>query len=165
MRIAIRIAIVVICFAVAAWVATYGEPLIRHNADAIVILITVFTVMAGFLVAIISILGDPALIPEGSWRSAEVRRDAIEARLVMHVWLFVAYLLAIALLFAGVVVRDAPENLVSEAAKIWIGRGYLFCGVASFLFTFGLARSLLTFQVSRIDVEIRRRRSRDGIKD
>jgi hypothetical protein len=105
------------------------------------------------------------LIPDGSWRAAEVRRNSIEARLTIHVWLFVAYLAAIGLLFAGVVVNKAPEKFVSESVKVWIGRAYIFAGVASFLFTFGLARSLLSFQISRIDAEIRKRRTREGIED
>lgn len=161
----LRIIFATFCLGAAAWAAIYGEPLVRHNTDAILILTTVFTVFAGFLVAIITVLGDPALIPDGSWRAAEARRDSIEARLITHVWLFVGYLVAIGFIFVGVVVRDAPANVVSEIAKVWIDRAYIFFGVSSFLFTFALARSLLAFQIARIEAEIKRRRMRDGIQD
>lgn len=143
--------------------AYYGEPLVRHNTDAILILTTVFTVFAGFLVAIITVLGDPALIPEGSWRTAEGRRESVESQLIVHVWLFVTYLLAIGFLFAGVIVRDSHD--VSEVIKVWIDRAYLFLGVLSFLFTFGLAKSMLAFQMARLDAEIRKRRKAAGLKD
>jgi len=159
----IRLIAYSICAAVSAAGAYYAEPFVKENPDAILILTTVFTVFAGFLVAIITILGDPALIPEGSWRVAEGRRDKIESQLIAHVWLFVIYLLAIALLFAGVVVRKAPA--VPEDVKVWINRIYLFVGIFSFLLTFGLAKSLLVFQLSRVEAEIKRRRVRDGIKD
>jgi len=163
MAAALRILAYVICLLLSAVGAYYAQPFVKENADAVMILTTVFTVFAGFLVAIITILGDPSLIPEGSWRVAEGRRDSVEAQLIAHVWLFVIYLLAIALLFVGVVVRDAP--VVPDEIKMWIDRAYLFVGFFSFLLTFGLAKSLLTIQVGRIEAEIKRRRARDGIPD
>lgn len=159
----IRIIVFAICAAISSAAACYGEPLVRHNTDAILILTTVFTVFAGFLVAVITVLGDPALLPEGSWRVVEGRRDGIERGLILHVSLFVSYLLAIGILFAGIIVRDADG--VSEVVKIWIGRAYLFVGVMSFLFTFGLAKSMLSFQMARLDAEGKRRRKAAGLKE
>ena len=87
-----RILLILFCFSIGAAAAYYGQPLIHNNNDAVVIIITVMTVFAGFLVAIIAVLGDPSLIPSGSWRLAEGRRDNIEAKLTHHIWLFVFYL-------------------------------------------------------------------------
>src|SRR5690242_3316463 len=112
MRTALRLLVFLVCAAAAIVAAYCGEPLVRHNSDAILILTTVFTVFAGFLVAIIAVLGDPAMIPDGSWRAAEVRRDRIESQLIVHTWLFVIYLLAVGFLFTGVIVRDS--KIVSE---------------------------------------------------
>jgi hypothetical protein len=50
-----------------SWV---GQPLIHGNQSAIDVIVTVFSILAGFLVAIIAIIGDPASIPKGSWRVA-----------------------------------------------------------------------------------------------
>jgi hypothetical protein len=159
----IRLSIFAVCAGIAAAAAYYGGPLVRHNTDAILILTTVFTVFAGFLVAIIVILGDPAMVPEGSWRIAETRRDGVEGQLIVHVWLFIAYLLAIGFLFAGVVIRESHS--VPEIIKVWIDRTYLFLGVLSFLMTFGLAKSMIALQLARYDAEIKRRRGIAGIKD
>lgn len=145
--------------------AYYGQPYVHDNSDAILIIITVTTVFAGFLVAIIAVLGDPALIPDGSWRGAELRRDAVENKLLRHLWLFVFYLITIALLFIGVLINKAPDTTVSLAWKTWFERAYLFFGIASFLFTFGLPMALLKLQIARFDSEIERRRKRDGLKD
>jgi hypothetical protein len=128
------------------------------------ILVTVFTVFAGFLVAIITILGDPSLIPSGSWRVAEVRRESFQARLFTHVVLFSLYLFAIALLFIGVVLRKVPDDVISCNVKTWITRGYLFFGVFSFLLTFALPRSLMIFQTARFDAELERRRLEANIQ-
>jgi hypothetical protein len=120
---------------------------------------------AGFLVAIITILGDPAMIPEGSWRAAEVRRDNLEKRLASHIWLFVFYLVAIGLLFVGVLAEKAPDSVVPHDWKLWIERLYLFFATTSFLLTFGLPRALWKYQLARMDAEIERRRKKDGLKD
>jgi len=156
---------IAICFLLAAIGSYYGEPYVGDNSDAILILVTVFTVFAGFLVAIITILGDPSLIPQGSWRLAEGRREIIHNRLITHIALFVLYLIAIGLLFAGVIIKKAPSEHVSLSVKEWIDRAYLFFGIASFLFTFGLPISLMRFQSDRVDAEIERRRKEEGISD
>jgi hypothetical protein len=147
----------------ASWlIAYYGEQYVKANSDAILILVTVITVFAGFLVAIVAVLGDPALIPPGSWRLVENRRASIEASLIRHTWLFVFYLVSIGVLFIGAIAKSSP--LVSETTKIWLTRSYLFFGIASFLFTFGLASSLLNYQMARYDAEADRRRREEGIK-
>jgi hypothetical protein len=101
------------------------------------------------------------MIPDGSWRIAESRRDNIERRLRTHVWLFVTYLLTIGLLFAGVLVQGAFDE--HHFVRVWIERLYLFFGVFSFLLSFALPISLMTLQRARVDAEIERRRARDGI--
>jgi hypothetical protein len=151
------------CFCISGVAAYYGQPLAHENPDAILIIITVMTVFAGFLIAIITVLGDPAMIPVGSWRVAETRRDNIEAKLTRHIWLFVFYLIAIGLLFTGALLNKAPDSVVSMGWKTWIERLYLFFGVSSFLFTFALPAALLKFQMGRIDAEIEKRRQEANI--
>jgi len=149
-----------LCALVAAAAAAYGQPYVHHNADLVLVIVTVFAVFAGFLIAVITILGDPTMIPDGSWRVAESRRDNIERRLRTHVWLFVLYLLTIGMLFTGVLVQGALDD--HHRVRIWIERIYLFFGVFSFLLSFALPVSLMTLQRARVDAEIERRRVRDG---
>ena len=136
--------------------AYYGQPYVGGNVDATLIIITVLTIFAGFLVAIITVVGDPSLIPDGTWRTAEVRRENIEGQLIRHAWLFVLYLLGIAFLFIGSIIHKSPN--VPEDVKIWIERLYLFLGATSFLLTFGLPWSILKLQLKRLDTEIDRRK-------
>lgn len=158
-----RAFLILVCLIASAVAAYYAQPYAHENSDVMTIIITVITVFAGFLVAIITILGDPALIPDGSWRTAEVRRENIEAKLTRHIWLFVFYLIAIGFLFVGALLNKAPDAVVSVQWKIWIERLYLFFGIASFLFTFALPSTLMKFQMGRIDTEIEKRRTNAGI--
>ncbi len=155
MRRPIFIALCMIAGAVGAY---YCQPFVDPNSDAILIIITVFTVFAGFLVAIIAVLGDPALLPEGSWRAAESRRDTVERRLIWHSWLFTAYLVTIALLFVGVMLSKVQLAANHMWIKEWIERGYLFIGITSFLLSLALPWTLTTIQRRRVDAEIERRR-------
>jgi hypothetical protein len=158
-----RLLFILFCLFIGAVAAYYGQPLVHENPDAILIIITVMTVFAGFLVAIIAILGDPAMIPGGSWRIAEGRRENIEARINHHIWLFVFYLIAIGLLFTAVLLNKAPDVVVSHTWKLWIERLYLFFGVSSFFLTFALPSALHKLQLGRIDAEIEKRRRGAGI--
>jgi len=133
----------------------------HQNADAVLIIITVFTVFAGFLIAIITIIGDPIMIPEGSWRLAEGGREKMSRRLILHIVLFVLYLITIGLLFVGAILEKAISE--DNIWKLWIERVYLFMAISSFLFTFALPASLLEMQKARYDAEIERRRRAVGI--
>ena|SRR6185437_442441 len=152
-----RLIFAIFCIGVGAWGAYAAQPFMHHNADAVLIIITVFTVFAGFLIAIITIIGDPIMVPEGTWRLAEGGREKMERRLVLHIVLFTAYLITIGLLFAGSILDKALGDEESTL-KLWIERAYLFVGISSFLFTFALPSALLEMQRARYDAEIERRR-------
>jgi hypothetical protein len=159
-----RLTFIGLCAAGAVAAAYFGQPLAHDNSDAILVIITVMTVFAGFLVAIIAILGDPAMLPPGSWRSAENKWDVVYSAVTTHTWLFRFYLVAIALLFAGVLVEKAPDCQVPEIWKTWIERLYLFFGVFSFLLTMALPGMLAKLQMERVEAEIQKRRRKDSIK-
>lgn len=122
-----------------------------------------YTVLAGFLVAIIAVLGDPMLIPAGSWQTAENNRQKIESRLIRYSYLFILYLVTIAIIFVGVLLKDAPESIIPMTGKMWIARAYLFFGVGAFMFSLALPKTLILIQRARVDEEIERRRKAEGI--
>ena len=152
---------VAFCCLIGALAAYYVQPYAQSNSDLTLIIITVFTVFAGFLIAIITIIGDPIMIPEGSWRIPELHRDRMEAMLFWHIVLFCLYLLTIGLLFVGVILERALDH--HNLWRLWIERAYLFLGVTSFLLTFLLPSSLLRTQRARYDAETERRRRQAGI--
>lgn len=160
-----RIAFISLCAVVGALAAYFGQPLVHNNSDAILILITVMTVFAGFLVAIIAILGDPAMLPRGSWREAEGERETVYGSVITHTWLFRLYLTAIAMLFVGVLMEKTPDCGITGAVKVWIEWVYVFLGAFSFTLTLALPGILARLQVARVDAEIRRRREVAGLKD
>lgn len=158
-----KVIFILLCMVAGGVSAYYGQPYARENTDLVSIIVTVITVFAGFLIAIITIIGDPVMIPNGSWRLAEGGRDRMEQRLYQHVALFSFYLITIALLFVGVILDKALAK--GSVWSIWIERGYIFFGVTSFLLTFALPITLLDLQRARYDSETERRRRAAGIRD
>jgi hypothetical protein len=159
-----RLIFILLSLIIGGLCAWYGPPLVKDNKDAINILITVYTVFAGFLVAIIAVIGDPFLISPGSWQTAENNRKIIKERLIRYTGLFALYLLTIGIIFISILLRDAPETTVPLVYKVWIARIYLFLGGVAFTLSFALPLSLMKVQQARIDAEIERRRKKAGIK-
>lgn len=157
-----RILFILFCIVMGAIGSYFSQPYMTKNADAVLIIITVFTVFAGFLIAIITIIGDPIMIPEGSWRIAEGGREKMHHRLIWHILLFTLYLVTIGFLFVGTILEKAIEDH-HFFWKIWIERTYLFMAITSFLLTFALPAALLEMQRARYDAEIERRRRAVGI--
>ena len=158
------LAFIGICAALSVPAAIYGQPLIHDNSDAVMILATVLTVFAGFLVGIMAVLGDPAMTPDGSWRIAEGRHPRVQTAVVRHTTLFYLYLLAIGLLFVGVLLSHTPRYVGNETARKYIEMAYLFVGIWSFLLTLALPTTLARIQLDRSAAEIERRRANEGIK-
>jgi len=158
-----RIIFITVCLAVGAIGAYYAQPFARGNGDIVLVVTTVFTVFAGFLVAIIAVLGDPSLVPGDDWKAVENRRNSIDGRIIWHIWLFVTYLATLAVLFVSIVLEKIPCAIVSDRVKGWIEFGYLFVGIFSFCLSFALPFALLKLQMRRLDEETERRRARQGI--
>jgi len=160
-----RALFIVFAFAAGIFVSRCWGEYVVGNEAAIGIFVTVYTVLAGFLVAVITVLGDPSLLPNGSWRTAEGHRRAIEGRLIRHTWLFVLYLLTIGVIFVGALLGKAPEEVVSTGVKSMIAHVHLALGVAAFILTLAMPKMLMDIQRKRVDAEIDRRRADAGIKD
>jgi hypothetical protein len=156
-----RLVFMALCCIVGAASAYYVQPYVQNNSDLTLVIVTVITVFAGFLIAIITVVGDPIMIPEGSWRVAEGGRDRMEQRLYVYITLFVLYLITIGFLFVGLVLEKALP--ASSLWTLWIERGYLFFGTFSFLLTFGLPKALIDMQRARHDGETDRRRREVGL--
>jgi hypothetical protein len=150
----------ILAFILAVIISYYGQPLIHNNSQAISLITTVFSVLAGFLVAIIAITGDPALLPPGSWRAAEMERENILKRLTRHKWLFILYLVTLCFIFVSLLLqREFPQ------INIWFERVYLFFGVLAFTLSLRLPSVLTKIHQERIDCVIEHRRAQDKIKE
>lgn len=137
-----------------------GQPFIHGNNDAINVIVTVFSILAGFLVAIITIIGDPASLPSGSWQKAQLGSQLVYNRLLRHKWLFTLYLITLVTVFISILFKKK----IPELFEFNIERLFLFFAINAFILSFRLPTSLLNLHQERIEHEIESRREAEGIK-
>jgi hypothetical protein len=131
----------------------FGQSLIHNNDNAINIIVTIFSILAGFLIAVITIIGDPSSLPSGGWQRAMLGSEILYNRLTRHKILFLMYLITLLLVFISVLLK---ENF--QFIQPWIERGYLFFAIAAFILSFQLPFSLVNLHKERIEQEIESRR-------
>ena len=153
-----------LCFFAAAAIsgiagATFAQPLIHDNELAINVIVTVFSILAGFLVAIMTIMGEPGLVGR-SWRASEINREIVFGRLVKQKWMFYLYLITLGLIFAASLVgKKSPE------LAVWLERIYLCTSIAAFILSLRLPSTLMKIQLARHDEVIKTKRRDVNIKD
>lgn len=144
-----HVALSLLLGAVGSW---QGQPLIHGNDQAINIIITVYSVMAGFLIAIIAILGE--FQPAGSWRRAEGMRPQIMTGLNRNKCLFLMYLLSLAMIFLASLFKASYPRLTTAIEYL-----YMFLTCIAFFWSMRLPGTLLKLQQDRIDQMIEAKRT------
>ena len=130
----------------------FGHSLIDDNSDATGVIVTVFSILAGFLIAIMTLLGDQSVLP-GTWRIAESQRKSLKAKLIRQKWLFYVYLLTLVLIFISTLIRPRWPFVTD-----WLERIYFGLATTAFLLSFRLPATLMEVQMDRVDAVIGARR-------
>jgi len=133
----------------------FGQPLLHGNEDAVSVIVNVFSILAGFLVTIMTLLGEPSLFRGRTWRSDAVRRSNVYRRLTRHRWLFIIYLLVLACIFIAALMT---EKYPDHSSVVWIERIYLTMAAFAFLLSLALPTRLMNLQLSRFDEMVESRR-------
>lgn len=151
--------IIVALFATA--VAIWGQPFVHGNEEARGVIVNVFAILAGFLITVMTLLGEPSFFRGRTWRADEVKRSNVYRRLVRHKWLFVVYLLILVLVFlTTITAKRAPESRLT----VFLETGYLFSALIAFYYSLLLPGRLLAIQLARFDelVESRKNSNRSA---
>ena len=136
--------------------ATWGQPLLNGNPEAKGVIVNTFSVLAGFLIAIMTLLGEPRMQTDRTWRADQLRRDTIFPKLVRKAWLFVLYLIIILLIFiASLITKKLPQD---HSVIYWLEWICLFLSVFAFFWSLLLPHYLLRLQMSRYDELINKKK-------
>ena len=144
------LAAVVSC--IAGW---YGQPMVHGNAEASRVIVSVFSIMAGVLITIMTLLGEPSLYRGRSWRADAVRRSNVYRRLVRLKILFILYLVTLALVFLANLFKGDYGNLT---VLRYIEFTYLSCACMAFILSMTLPGRLTSLQLARFDEMVEARR-------
>src|SRR5690554_5018442 len=159
-----RIIFFIVVFTLSGIAGWYGQPLIHENQEAISVIVNVFSILAGFLVTIMTLLGEPAIFRGHTWRADAVKRGNIFRRLVRHKWLFILYLLVLGMIFVSTLIT---KSFPDHAAVVWIERVYLGMATLAFILSLTLPSRLMSLQIARFDemVELRKKPRGENIEE
>ncbi|TCJ25415.1 hypothetical protein E0X81_05995 [Halomonas sp. GDM18] len=144
-----------VVIALASVAAYYGQPFISKNQDSADVLVNVFSILAGFLVAVMTIMGEPVYYRRKTWRYNKVARDNYMRSLTKHKDLFYAYLITLSLIFASRLVPDKDY----ECLRTWFERGFMFFATIAFIYSFFLPNKLMAKQLEKYDEQVEEKKS------
>lgn len=145
------------------------QPLVKSSS--LDVLVNIYSILAGFLIGVIALIGDPSSLPKGSWRIAEsasrnTYRSLQGARNLLYIYLIT--LLAIfmyKLLFVDGLELIEKISILNFNIGIYILRAknifeyiILFTSAVAFIYSFKLPGKLFSIQKDRVSKEIDDRR-------
>ncbi|HVI24579.1 MAG TPA: hypothetical protein VM576_00055 [Xanthomonadaceae bacterium] len=122
-----------------------GQPYLHQHPDALNTIVTVFSILAGFLVAIISIVGDSASLGRASWRRDQYLVEGVRRRLIRHKLLFQLYLVILGLVFLLQLIG------LKDEVVIWYERAILFLASFAFLVSLALPEQLMSERLRKVE--------------
>lgn len=112
----------------------------------------IFSILAASLFAVVSIVGDPGMLPSGSSAAAWTSARDLQKQLHGFNGLFLLYLLTLGLLVASEVIEHSKwEKLY------WLTDVYATFAIAGFLLSFALPFDFMALQKRRMEQEIQNR--------
>lgn len=131
---------------VSAVVAYFFHPMVADNKDAVNTVVTIFSILAGFLIAVLTLIAEPTLKQAKNWTELQSMKKTVRRRLFRQKLLFFLYLVTLGTALCTFLV---PTDQVS----LKTGLEMTFLGLATFVFlaSFDLPGALMKIQMDRYE--------------
>lgn len=147
-------AVVVVCGAgFAGW---FFQPSYHGNDEALASLVSIFSILAGFLAAIIAVVANDRALKGRTWRQDTFYLDKVKKELKKHQLLFYMYLITLTLAFICQLKLAWGWDL-----QIWLERILLFFATLAMSMSFALPVRLTKRQVEDLEKVIKEREQRE----
>lgn len=137
----------------------FAGHLVEDNSEALDVIVTLFSILAGFIIAILTLLGDESL-RIGGWRRARVDADKVKRRLDRQQQLFWLYLATLSLILASKVIKAPMPDVAHELERISFG-----VAVTALILSYALPIALRSAQLAKIEATVNEKRDQSGILD
>lgn len=139
----------------------FGKDAISANQDALNLLVNFYSILAGILVAIITIIGDPSeILNSKNWREAFYKAELPSSQLIKTCCLFYTYLLTLLFIFISFLIPEQGYVFIKNIVEYT----YVFLASLAILWSFNLPIMLVNYQRSKLNNAIKEKRDLDGIK-
>ncbi|WP_394142621.1 hypothetical protein [Vibrio chagasii] len=165
----------VLTIVVSTFVSVLFQPVLGEKT--LDFLVSTYSILAGFLIGVIALIGDPSSLPSGSWRVAESATKNTFRRLQSTRNLLYVYLLTLLGIF---LYKLAATSEFVKLVQSWessdvllpvfvflkraVEHSILFLSAVAFSYSLTLPNSLFKIQRRRVEKEIEARREKDNIK-
>lgn len=126
------------------------------NSNAMTVLVTAFSVLAGFLVAVTALVASNKSTRGGNWRQSTFYLQESRRELLKHELLFYCYLVVLALAFL-VELKLGWCDLIQR----WAEYALIFFATLSLFWSFFLPRQLTSKHLIELDRAIKERRDKE----
>ncbi|MDO4641447.1 MAG: hypothetical protein Q4A84_07085 [Neisseria sp.] len=124
------------------WLAFLGQPLIHGNEKAIDLIVNAFSILTGFLIAIMTLFSEMKFDENANWRRLKLSQDLHEQRYTKHTFLFYNYICVLILVFLVVLFKNNPnykDSLLICVLEVM----YLWLAILSLLYSIFLPNKLI----------------------
>ncbi|GEK71590.1 MULTISPECIES: hypothetical protein [Halomonas] len=138
---------------VASW---FLQPWYHNSENAVIVLVTVFSILAGFLAAVMAIVANDRVLRGRNWRQDTYYLRLIRNELLRHKLTFYIYLMVLVLAFLTTLDSSWP-SLAQQVTE----HALLFFTTLGIVHSFQLPEVLSRKHVSAMEHQIRRRREKE----
>lgn len=141
-----------LCLAIiAAFLAWKGQPFLYENEKALDIIINVFSILSGFLIAILTLFSD-IRVDGANWRKLELQEQVQVQRYNKHALLFFAYLSVLITAFVTNLLIGQPNSIWKNSLLvIWLERICLFLTILSITYSLFLPSNLIKMRKKELN--------------
>ena len=132
--------LVVVCLSLV--VSYHLQPMLESKPRLVSTFVTIFSILAGFLIAIMIFVVDPIVRKAKSWDELQGMEPVVFIRLNRCKYLFYLYLLSLCL---AVAVDLVPNE--HEALHKWLQIAFLTFSITVLIASFGLPKRLISIQM------------------
>ena len=129
-----------ICLSVVA--GYHLQPMLESKPRLVGTFVTIFSILAGFLIAIMIFVVEPIIRKAKSWDDLQLMETVVSIRLNRCKFLFYLYLISLCLAVAVDLVPNEYETLHK-----WLQVAFLSLSIAVLITSFGLPRRLISIQM------------------
>ncbi|MCT4655994.1 MAG: hypothetical protein N4A65_09320 [Cohaesibacter sp.] len=125
------------------------QPMVSNNPDAVNTVVTIFSILAGFLIAVITFIAEPTLQAAKNWQELQQMKETVRRKLFRQKLLFFLYLLTLGTALAMYLTPPASVEVLK-----WLQMAFLGLATFVFLASFSLPGSLMKIQMERYEAAL-----------
>jgi len=144
-----RLAKLVFALGVSAFIGCRFQPMVSNNPDAVNTVVTIFSILAGFLIAVITFIAEPTLQAAKNWGELQQMKATVRRKLFRQNLLFFLYLLTLGMALAMYLTPSASVEVLK-----WLQTAFLGLATFVFLASFSLPGSLMKIQMERYEAAL-----------